>query len=388
MKPRANNFSFTQESRYTISKESMFKLPRILTFDLLRGYFLVAIILDHLSYYPNLLDWWSGRGNLFVSSAEGFFFISGIVLGIVRGAKLADQPFIVSAKLLLKRGVQLYITAVILMLLFTFVGWFFLENPGLKDGIRLPSENIVDIIWGGLTFKYIYGWADYLRLYAIFILAAPAAVWLLRRGLWYVVLAISIIIWSQFPHSPLETAELSQVYSWQLIFFGGLVVGFYWQPISAWWLALSLRLRKILTGSTIIVAVLTMITGFMLAYGTDLFQLGPAYKNGFESLHPYFVKESLPPSRLLLFTIWFSAAFWFFWKFEKQIVRFFGWLFMSFGTNSLYIYTLQAFLVFFLHLLIPGPTTSIFINLALSIASVLVIWFAAHKKFLMRIIPR
>lgn len=367
---------------------SEFKPSRILTFDLLRGYFLVAIILDHLGYYPNLLDWWSGRGNLFVSSAEGFFFISGIVLGIVRGAKLINQPFSISAKLLLKRGIQLYITAVILMFFFTFVGWLFLDNPGLKDGIRMPHENLLDIIWGGLTFKYIYGWADYLRLYAIFILAAPVAIWLLRRKLWYVVLGISIFIWSQFHNSPLETAELSQIYSWQLIFFGGLIVGFYWKSIMEWWLQLSLTLRKATTMTTVILAASTMFLAFILAYGTDLFHLDSALKDTFNALHPYFIKESLPLSRIALFLLWFGAAFWLFWKFETQIVRGLGWLFISFGTNSLYVYTLQAFLVFFMHLAIPVATSSILVNLALSICGVLIIWLATHKQFLMKIIPR
>ncbi|MET0979645.1 MAG: OpgC domain-containing protein, partial [Candidatus Saccharimonadales bacterium] len=208
---------------------------RILTFDLLRGYFLVAIILDHLAFYPNGLDWWTGRGILYVSAAEGFFLISGIVLGIVRGSKLADKPFAIVAKLLLKRALQLYITAIVLMLLFTFVGWLFLDNPGLKAGIRLPTENLGRILWGALTFEYIYGWADYLRMYALFILASPIAMWLLRRKLWYVVLAISIFVWSQFHNSPLETAELSQVFSWQLIFFSGLIIGFHWQNITDWW---------------------------------------------------------------------------------------------------------------------------------------------------------
>jgi hypothetical protein len=364
------------------------KLSRILTFDLLRGYFLVAIILDHLAFYPNLLDWWSGRGNLFVSSAEGFFFISGIVLGIVRGAKLADQPFQVAAKLLLKRALQLYITAVILMLFFTFVGWLFLENPGLKPGIRLPTEDIGRIIWGGLTFEYIYGWADYLRLYAIYIFATPIAIWLLRRGLWYVVLALSVAVWSMFSLITTESLELSQVYSWQLLFFGGITVGYHWHNIRGWWDTLSLRVRKTITASNAVIGFITMVLIFIFAYATDLFHWSGWFKTTFDSLHPFFQKEELPPFRILLFLVWFGAAFWLFWKFEALITRWLGWLLLSFGTNSLYVYTLQAFLVFFVHLLIPVATTSIALNLLLSIAGIMLIWFAVQKKFLMNIIPR
>lgn len=362
---------------------------RILTFDLLRGYFLVAIILDHLAFYPNGLDWWTGRGILYVSAAEGFFLISGIVLGIVRGSKLVDKPFFTVANLLLKRALQLYITAIVLMLLFTFIGWLFLDNPGLKAGIRSPTENLGDIIWGALTFEYIYGWADYLRMYALFIFASPIAMWLLRRKLWYVVLAISIFVWTQFHNSPLETAELSQVFSWQLIFFSGLIIGFHWQNITDWWSSLRPIVRKSAVIVSVGLAAVTMVVNFALVHGEEF--IGPA--GGFLTdinmhLLPFFNKESLPVARLVLFSIWFAASFWLFTRFEKPIVKYLGWLLLPFGTNSLYVYTMHAVLVFFVHLAITQETDLWLLNLLLSISGVLLIWLAVHYKILMKIIPR
>jgi len=365
------------------------KSSRILTFDLLRGYFLVAIILDHLAFYPNGLDWWSGRGGLYVSAAEGFFLISGIVLGIVRGAKLVDKPFSLTVKMLLQRSLQLYVTAVILMLLFTFIGWLFLDNPGLKPGIRPPTEGLLDIIWGGLTFEYIYGWADYLRLYAIFILFTPIAMWLLRRGLWYIVLAISVFVWAQFDTLRGDSLELAQVYSWQLIFFTGITIGFYWKSIASWWQKRSNALRRVTVASVVTVAAITMVGNFLLAYGDELFglttDLTVAINN---ALVPYFVKEALPWPRLLLFAVWFGASFWLFNRFEKQIIGQLGWLLLPFGANSLYVYTLHAVLVFFVHLLIFNATASILINFTLSVAGVMLIWIAVRSRFLMKIIPR
>lgn len=373
--------------RYNIHLVAENKSSRVLTFDLLRGYFLVAIILDHLAYFPNGLDWWSGRGNLYVSAAEGFFLISGIVLGIVRGAKLVDKPFWVPAKLLLKRGLQLYITAVVLMLIFTFVGWLFIDNPGLKPGIRPFGEDVWNVIWGGMTFEYIYGWADYLRLYAVFILASPIALWLLRKKLWYVVLAISIFIWTRFQYSTLDTAELSQVYSWQLIFFSGLIIGFHWNTIRIWWEQLSNRIKKPLIVFTVATSSVTMVASFMFVYGLDLFH-SPYLDNINTSLLPYFTKESLPVTRLLLAALWFSAGFWLFSRFERQIVRWIGWLLLPFGTNSLYVYTIQAFLVFFVHLIIAEETSSIILNFILSVIGVMMVWLAVRYKVLMNIIPR
>ena len=111
------------------------EVRRIHTLDLLRGYFLIVILLDHLAYFPSGLDLVTGRGLLYVSSAEGFFLISGIVLGIVRGRKLISQPFLVAAKKLWKRSIQLYLTSIVLTIVFTLLGWlFFMHSPGLKFG--------------------------------------------------------------------------------------------------------------------------------------------------------------------------------------------------------------------------------------------------------------
>ena len=365
------------------------KSSRIFTFDLLRGYFLVAIIINHLAFYPNGLDWWNGRGLLYVSAAEGFFLISGIVLGIVRGSKLIDKPFKFVATILLKRSLQLYVTAIILMLSFTFIGWLFLDNPGLKAGIRPPDENIFRIIWGALTFEYIYGWADYLRLYAIFILFSPIAMWLLRRQLWYVVLAVSIVVWTQFHNSPLGSDELSQVFSWQLIFFAGLIIGFHWNQISNWWCNLSLTLRKTIIGITVPIAVLTMVANYVVVFGQSALGLPfDPLSTINTTLSPYFDKESLPVARLALFAVWFGASFWLFHRFEKHIMRWLGWLLVPFGHNSLYVYTLHAVLVFFVHLLIYDPTSSLILNFILSASAVMLIWLAIRYKVLMNIIPR
>lgn len=366
------------------------KSSRILTFDLLRGYFLVAIILDHFALYPNLLDWWSGCGNLYVSAAEGFFLISGIVLGIVRGSKLIDKSFAIAAKLLLKRSVQLYITSIVLMLLFTFIGWQFLDNVGLKPGIRLPTENFWDILWGALTYDYIYGWADYLRLYAIFIFFSPIAIWLLRKKLWYVVMLVSVAIWSQFTFLVGdESLELGQVWSWQLIFFSGLVIGFHWNDIVTWWRTLRLPLRKGVIAGTVGLAAVTMVANFVIVYGGESINLSFAFLDTLDTtLRPYFSKEALPWPRLVLFLIWFGAGFWLFSRFEDQIIRRLGWLLLPFGTNSLYVYTIHAALIFFAHLIISSATSSIVLNLILSITAVMLVYLCVRTKFLMKIIPR
>ena len=369
------------------------KIERIATFDLLRGYFLVGIIIDHLSFFPNGLDWWSARGGLFVSMAEGFFLISGIVLGIVRGAKLVDESFKVVAGFLLKRGVQLYITAVVLTLLFTFIGWlFYMNNPGLKPGIISPDTPVWQVIVDAITLEYFFGWADYLRLYAIFILISPLVMWLLRKGLWYVVFGASIIVWLLFPEPysiTYEERERLQYLSWQIIFFGGLIIGFYWPRLTAFWRSQALRIRKTLkvaivaaAGITLSVSVLLMLT----TMGVNLPIAGFNQDLWHRLFTDDFNKEALPILRIALFALWFAAAYILFRRFEKQIIRYMGWLLLPFGTNSLYVYTLHAIIIFFVHLYFQAG--GLLYNFIISAVIIAVIWLMVRYQILFKIIPR
>lgn len=366
------------------------KRPRILTFDLMRGYFLVAIILDHLRFFPSGLDIWSARGDLFVTTAEGFFLISGIVLGIVRGSKLLGQPFSLVSKLLIRRGVQLYITTIVLVLLFTLMGWLFIENPGLKSGIIAPTANIFNTLWQIITLQYFYGWADYLRLYALFMLVSPLALWLLRRGWWHILLAGNIVLWLLFPSDPKVpdlTQELFQPLSWQLIFFGGMTIGFYWNQITDWWMARSAKLRSWVTWSAVGLTAITMIINILIAFAPEFVQsLGYAADLHYKLYIEFFDKERLPLARLAMFLLWFWAAFALFRRLEPFIIRTLGWLLLPFGTNSLYVYTVHAFIIFIVHLWLQ-PSNWAF-NLFVSLAIIFTVRMMIHYKFLMNIIPR
>ena len=114
----------------TQPKASASSVGRIVSLDLMRGWFLVIIILDHLTYFPNGLTFLTGDSRLAVSAAEGFFIISGLVLGIVRGAKLRRQPLAAATRLLWKRAGTLYLTSIIVTMLSLLISWFFIDNKG------------------------------------------------------------------------------------------------------------------------------------------------------------------------------------------------------------------------------------------------------------------
>lgn len=365
------------------------KSERILAFDLLRGYFLFVILLNHLEFYPNGLDFLTGRGFLYVSTAEGFFVVSGLVLGIVRGRKLINQPLRVVTKLLWKRALQLYATSIVLTLIFTLIGSFFITNPGLKFGIYSDIHNWGKLIWDTVTLAYSYGWADFLRLYALFIFFAPVAMWLLRNGKWYIMMLISFGVWALYPYIHGDTT-LSQPFSWQLIFFSGLAIGFYWEAIIAKWRSLSLTARRFIGWSFVLVFIVTALGSAYLVFGS---QAGGEAGARIESVHRVieqgFNKDRLPLPRIILGAVWFWGLFYLVRRFESTIVKYFGWLLLQFGSHSLYVYTISAFVVFFVHLYIAPPGfSSLWLNLLASLIAVSLVYLAVKTKFLMKLIPR
>lgn len=357
----------------------------------MRGYFLLCIIVDHLAYWPNGLDWLSARGELFISAAEGFFLISGIVLGIVRGSKLIDKPFKVPAWLLIKRGLQLYVTYILLALFFTLVGWaFFMNNPGLKVDIAPTDTLLLTLVWNTLSFQYLYGWADYLRLYCLFLFVSPLVLWLLRRGKWWIALAGSVVVWALSPIAAYPESLFIQPYKWQLLFFGGMMIGFHWKQLTALWQRIPLLWRRVTIGTMISASLVTLAFNLYLSFGG---YLGPAVYDIVAPIRAawqekYFDKELLPLARLLLALLWFWTSFWLFRHYERQITKFAGWILLPFGTNSLYVYTVHAFIIFFIHLIVPAGNKELLVNALLSWGVIALIWIMIRYQILFKVIPR
>lgn len=363
---------------------------RIATFDLLRGYFLLVILCNHLNLFPNIFTPVTGEGILYVSSAEGFFLISGIVLGIVRGQKLVHRPFREAATKLFKRSVQLYITSIILTILFTLIAWVLSGHEGLKYGWYEPRGDVLGLAWNTITYQYLYGWADFLRHYALFIFFSPLALWLLRKGQWVAVLIASAAIWCMFPLDP-ATGYMSQPISWQFIFFSGFVIGFHWEHITSWWRHFSPRTRAALGASLSTAFVLTALTSFALVFGHYLGNtLGDSLTTIHHQIEWMFDKDRLPIPRLLLGAVWFWGLFWLVRRFEPWVIKRLGWILRPFGENSLYVYTIQAFVIFFTHILLAqfGITANFLTGSLITIAAIGLVYLAVRTKFLMKIIPR
>lgn len=353
---------------------------RDLTLDLLRGYFLFVIIIDHLQSFPSIFEIFTAQGGLWVTAAEGFFFVSGLLVGRLRLAE-AKKSFSLARRKLLKRAWQLYLASILLTLFFTIAGYFFHYTPQITLGISHDPIWLMAIKI--LTLQYSYGLADMLPLYTIYLLFSIPALWLVLRGRAWVVGLISLSVWTIGFMMP-EPVRLSKLFfsdiSWQVLFFSGFLVGCYFDQIKLRWCAVALRAqRRIVLSLGIVLAICALISLGIFYRG-----LIPGYLRPAESF--LFDKLQLGPGRLVVSYIFIAFAYIVIRHHEGQVIKKVGWFLLPLGQNSLYVYIMQSLIIF-----VPfgNPIKNNFWLASLEgAATVFVIWWLTKKKVLFSIIPR
>jgi hypothetical protein len=334
---------------------------RIAAFDILRGFFLIVILIDHIELYPSGFDLLTGRGRLMVSAAEGFFFMSGLLLGLVYRRRIALGMRYIFKRLWL-RGLELYIMSVLLTLLFTAAA-FYLTHNLIKDGLY-PRHNWVEITTQTLQTRYSFGWADFLTRFAKLMVIAPIGFYLLSKRKWWLLVGISAIVWG-FRGQSFTAA-------WQAIFFAGMMLGFYWEHLVSWWRGLTYKARytakKALAWSAGLTFIFSWSGVFILSLLNQRLNSLPhwlqSFTNNWNSLHNYVwvytQKWTLGPLRIALFLLWFWALFLLVNRFQRQISRFTRGTIELLGQNSLFVYIAHAFIVFgFRMFIVPGRASLI-----------------------------
>jgi hypothetical protein len=164
---------------------------RIFELDLLRGIFIAIIFIDHLQFWPSPLKYITGEGRLWVSAAEGFFLISGLLIGYIRAYKGQKHSLKDLSIKLWKRAGMLYVWGVVITLyIVVFSLWVGGPQthpllPKLPDASQLSSAGI--FIGNVVSANFFSDWIYFLRLYAIMLAVTPLFLWLVRRkniGVW------------------------------------------------------------------------------------------------------------------------------------------------------------------------------------------------------------
>jgi hypothetical protein len=349
------------------------KSKRILAFDLIRGFFLLVILVDHVELYPNGLDLFTGKGRLWVSAAEGFFFMSGLLIGMIYKRRLAlGMKFIF--KKMWTRAAELYLVGTGLTLI--YLAWaVFTNHPYIKDSLPVPFP-WHHYIEQALLMRFTYGWADFLIRFAILMAFAPLVFWLVAKRLWWLALTGIITIWL-FRGQGFTLA-------WQLIFNSGIIIGFHWQQIQDKFNSLRPKTRGLIKKSFVALTAITFIFSYASVFVLSLlfhlwgWNLLPhwwqhvAFTWGWinHDIWIYADKWTLAPLRVVLFFIWFPALYWVVRRYERQINAYTKGVFEVLGKNSLYVYTAESLVVFVFKLYVIPPKTSVFQNFLITFASI------------------
>ncbi len=363
---------------------------RDLRLDFLRGYCAFAMVVDHLggaSYFYPL----TGGNQFFVSAAEGFIFLSGLLVGLIYGPRARRDGLVPVQLHLLRRTATLY--SVTLGLTFTFIGLSRLTNmPWLPQGE--PEPLTPGLVVSLITLHRTYYLVDVMLLYTLLLAISPLAMLLLHAGKTSLVVLLCGGLWlahQWFPQEasvpwPIANNTTFPVAAWQLWFFGGMVVGFHrdviWQRIG--------RLHRWPSLALLTLAAATLV---YLRYtnGEPLAGIGGT-ANGTAALDLLFEKHDARVGRVVAFAIFFPLLYSLLSYAWRPIAGLLGWLCIPFGQNALYVYALHLFAIYLSALflpLVPGFDRGIaWMNTLVQVVATLVIWLMIKRQVLFEVVPR
>jgi hypothetical protein len=305
---------------------------RDLRLDLLRGFAVVAMIVDHIGGEQSWLYAITGGDHFFVSVAEAFVFLSGLVMGIVYTEVIARQGLGAALMKCLQRSWSLYLLTVSLTLGYAVV----LLQLGHWTVPEETSMAWPTFIMSAVTLHRTIYLTDILLLYTLLMLLAVPVFILLTHGYTSFVLAGSWGLWllwqldpqhAQFPWA--VDNNYFHFAAWQVVFITALVIGYHRQ----WLVQRCARLspHTVLVVSGVLVASAVVLYTWHLLPGLLIDQL--------------FGKVDLRIGRLLLFASFFSFAFALLSVAWVPICHTFGWLLLPLGQNALTAYNLHIFVV-------------------------------------------
>jgi hypothetical protein len=362
---------------------------RDLRLDLLRGFAVVVMVVDHFggSSWLYLI---TGGNNFFVSGAEGFIFISGLVVGMVYGGIALKQGLKAAQIKALQRALTMYKLTVVLTLLFAGVSLFF----GLPWAKELNASNPLGFVFDVITLRQTMYLTDIPLMYTFLMLAAAGGLWLLVKGRTTWLLAGSGALWLVFQLFPAQAQvpwpivgnTTFNLAAWQLVFFVGMAVGYHRD-------ALTQKLSQMPRWPYF------LFSGLLVVWLVRLYDTNGAFlahlMPGLDTpsvMRELFLKSALAPGRLVASFILFQFAYLAATLLWKPIWAALGWLLMPLGQNALYGYTMHIAVIGLFYTVVPylpGQVTTLgTINTSLQLMMVLLIWAMIQRQFLFRIIPR
>jgi hypothetical protein len=360
---------------------------RDLRLDFLRGFCLFVMLIDHVGVFGP--DSWlyviSGRGEFFISAAEGFVLISGLILGIVYSKVIAKEGLRAATKKVLSRTVKIYWLTVGLTLFFVSLATFTpLQIWAERDWIQIKDP--IELIVGSLTLHFAFHGSSILVMYVLLLGMSPLIFYLLHEGKTFTVLAVSWIIWAADNFYPNEFnipfASNFPFAAWQTIFVTALVIGYHRQAIQKRFSARAWNYYFLVIGSSS----LLLLSFYIASLHDGLTHLFPGVDfTGL--LNDMNNKGTLPFARMLAVFILFQGLYilatWV-WKVLEPLA---GWLLIPIGEVSLYSFSMHLVIIVLFYN-IPGVRELPYFWYGFALfGTVLGMWAMVKTHFLFNIIP-
>ncbi len=363
---------------------------RIIELDLLRGFFIIVIILDHLQFWPSPFQYLTGQGRLWASAAEGFFIISGLLIGYLRAYKGTHTPLKEISMKLWQRAGLLWLWAVIITIIVLGLSLTLPGTMALLPALPTPEQasSLPTLLLNIITLNYTSDWIYFLRLYAIMLAVTPLFLWLLRKRHTLTFIALSLGTYLISLAFGIDETGMQ----WQILFFGAALIGWKLEIILAW-LRQHPRTRKAVIITLISGTLASMALSYFMVHGWSYVE-SPATSISRETyisirtnVDPIFSNEPLVLSRILLSFFWFGGLLALVHVIKKPLEHWLGWLLLTFGQASLTAYCLQAVVLVFVVKLVQ-LSGGFWVNTLASSLVLLLIWGLMKLPLVQKILPK
>lgn len=380
---------------------------RDLRIDFIRGVVMFLLVVVHIEFFSlyNLLAW--ERVGL-VSGAEGFVILSGVVVGMVFGSRMAKEGFRPAAHGLFNRALQLYRVNVFIIVVIAL-----LRAYSLAD-----TTEVTTFTDRGANATYSLYWAadaplanklydvlflragphqmQVLGLYVVLLFVSPLALWLLNAKRTGVLLMISALLYVRNWAAPahVTSAQFENAFpilTWQFVYVLGLSTGFHRARILDFMRGGWGRVVMVLAG-VIALALLLWAQNTPNAFLPAWVRTSWVPADVYERVRlQWFDKNTLGLGRIVNYAALLIVGYGLLTKFWTPIARALGWFFIPIGQASLYVFIVHVFLV----LLISQVTRfgfpadpPLLLHTALHTAALVTLWLMVRYQVLFGWIPR
>ena len=200
--------------------------------DWLRGFALFAMSVNHFGLDRSVFHVFTGGSVFLINAAEGFFFVSGLTLGVIS----RRQPLDAAVGRTLRRAWHLYLVVVAMALGAALGGRLGLAD---EDGGGATFVETRDFLVHLLALRIAPFWTDILVAYILYLLAGGLLIWALARGR---TLRAGLVLLGGYFLGPLGGDGPSlgfpafrSLFASAPLFLGGMMLGWHREWISEHW---------------------------------------------------------------------------------------------------------------------------------------------------------